>query len=498
MPAWMRPQLAGHRHDGVGTVGHRREHVGAVDPVEYLARPTLDLHRLVHPRHGDSRPSGRLRRRDAAGERLGAVGAAQQSEHPAVAPVEDLGLATLGDPLVALQLTHPASQSPAAMCCDGAMSGTVVVAIAPDQRAELEQALTPSPVEFRSVGPDRVVAEAPVDDPATVSRSLRDAGFTATVGPRSEGARLAWARHLEPVWFGEGRCVCLPWADLDRSAAELVVEIDPGAGFGAGRHPSTAMLLEFLDRRVVPGATVLDVGCGSGVLAVVSARLGASRVRAVDVDPAAVAATVANAEQNGVADRIEVDDPTAGRGRRRPRPGRGQHPRPRPGRAGGRPSPCPGRRRPPRAQRPVPRPGIGTGAGDQAAPRARSDPARRLGRAGRGPGRVRARQAPVTRLVPWPPMNRLFAPSPTRAPAPDRSRRSFLAGSGRLGLAVALGGAASMAAACGSGGSRLDRSAPQLPRPVRRRSTGLDRLSRRLRGRPHPRDRCPRRPERRV
>jgi ribosomal protein L11 methyltransferase len=78
-----------------------------------------------------------------------------------------------------------------------------------------------------------------------------------------------------------------------------VIELDPGAAFGTGQHETTRLCLEALEERLRPGATVLDLGCGSGVLSVAAALLGAARVDALDVDPAAVRATDENAARNG-------------------------------------------------------------------------------------------------------------------------------------------------------------------------------------------------------
>jgi ribosomal protein L11 methyltransferase len=90
------------------------------------------------------------------------------------------------------------------------------------------------------------------------------------------------------------------------------VVIDPGRAFGHGGHPSTRLVLAAVDELVTGGERVLDVGCGSGVLAIAALALGAGRAVAVDVDPAAVAATRDNAARNGVADRVRVHGPAGG------------------------------------------------------------------------------------------------------------------------------------------------------------------------------------------
>lgn len=85
------------------------------------------------------------------------------------------------------------------------------------------------------------------------------------------------------------------------------IEIDPGYAFGSGSHASTRLALELLDDVVAPGSRVADIGCGSGVLSIAAASLGAD-VIAVDVDPHAVAATRHNSESNGVTDRVRVSE----------------------------------------------------------------------------------------------------------------------------------------------------------------------------------------------
>lgn len=113
----------------------------------------------------------------------------------------------------------------------------------------------------------------------------------------------AWRAHARPVRAGRLH-VRPPWlapGDDPPGAGEVVVVVDPSRAFGAGDHPSTRACLFAVDRWARPGTSVLDVGCGSGVLAVAAARLAAGPVVAVDVDPAAVAATLAAAAANDVA-----------------------------------------------------------------------------------------------------------------------------------------------------------------------------------------------------
>jgi ribosomal protein L11 methyltransferase len=111
-----------------------------------------------------------------------------------------------------------------------------------------------------------------------------------------------WRPFARAVRAGSHLVVQPPWApQLAAGEGDLVVLIDPGRAFGSGSHPSTLLALAALERLVGPGSTVLDVGCGSGVLSVAAARLGAGRVVAIDIDPAAHDATLDNAARNGVA-----------------------------------------------------------------------------------------------------------------------------------------------------------------------------------------------------
>jgi ribosomal protein L11 methyltransferase len=121
-----------------------------------------------------------------------------------------------------------------------------------------------------------------------------------------------WAR----AWRAGSRLVVVPaWLEVPAwvGADDVVVHLDPGRAFGSGAHATTRLCLAELEARVAPGATVLDVGCGSGVLAVAAARLGAETVDAIDIDPEAVAATTANAEANEVGGSVHATPTPLGR-----------------------------------------------------------------------------------------------------------------------------------------------------------------------------------------
>ena len=120
-----------------------------------------------------------------------------------------------------------------------------------------------------------------------------------------------WLKNFGPMQFGD-RLWVLP-GDADTPAGAVGVRLDPGLAFGTGTHPTTALCLEWLDGRSLEGKTVLDYGCGSGILAIAAIRLGARAATAMDIDPQALTATTANAAFNGVAGAITVtgDDPPA-------------------------------------------------------------------------------------------------------------------------------------------------------------------------------------------
>lgn len=123
-----------------------------------------------------------------------------------------------------------------------------------------------------------------------------------------------WARvhqdDFEPLCFGGRLWVVPSWAEPPALAHEQVLmTLDPGIAFGTGSHATTAMCLEWLAGEEVSGAQALDYGCGSGILAIAAAMLGARRVWAVDNDPQALAAAERNAAANGAADRVAVRSP---------------------------------------------------------------------------------------------------------------------------------------------------------------------------------------------
>ena len=114
-----------------------------------------------------------------------------------------------------------------------------------------------------------------------------------------------WLKDFGPMRFGRRLWVC-PADSVPGDDDAVVVRLDPGLAFGTGTHATTAMCLEWLDSCDLEGATLLDYGCGSGVLAIAALQLGCARVQAIDIDVQAITATRQNAAQNGVQDRLAV------------------------------------------------------------------------------------------------------------------------------------------------------------------------------------------------
>ena len=115
-----------------------------------------------------------------------------------------------------------------------------------------------------------------------------------------------WRAHARPSWIERDLVVVPAWVPFEPGPGVTALFVEPGATFGLGDHPTTVLSLRALRAALFPGATVLDVGCGSGVLGVAACRLGASRSECVDISPAAVEATRDNARRNGVAAQVDV------------------------------------------------------------------------------------------------------------------------------------------------------------------------------------------------
>lgn len=116
----------------------------------------------------------------------------------------------------------------------------------------------------------------------------------------------AWQTFFRPMRLGRRLWLCPPWETVAPAEDEIVVVIDPGNAFGTGEHETTQLCAELLEETIQGGETVADVGTGSGVLAILAAKLGAGRVYAIDNDPVAVEAAEENVARNGVEEVVQV------------------------------------------------------------------------------------------------------------------------------------------------------------------------------------------------
>ncbi len=114
-----------------------------------------------------------------------------------------------------------------------------------------------------------------------------------------EDWQSAWKEHFNVLDVGRRIVIVPTWREYQPTELDVVVALDPGMAFGTGHHPTTRMCLELLEDLVVEGTDVLDVGCGSGILSIVAAKLGATSVSSIDVEPLAAKVAASNVRENG-------------------------------------------------------------------------------------------------------------------------------------------------------------------------------------------------------
>jgi ribosomal protein L11 methyltransferase len=114
---------------------------------------------------------------------------------------------------------------------------------------------------------------------------------------------LKWQENLQPMLFGNKLWVCPSWCEIPDPQAINII-LDPEMAFGTGTHPTTALCLEWIAENIQPGNTVVDYGCGSGILAIAAAKLGATKVYGIEIDPVALEVSNNNALKNNISSAV--------------------------------------------------------------------------------------------------------------------------------------------------------------------------------------------------
>jgi ribosomal protein L11 methyltransferase len=204
--------------------------------------------------------------------------------------------------------------------------------------ADIMRSIAPSGISiepcFEAIEPEEGLAQvdltAPVRLRAWLPASERTSDLTAALQEQLQsldstlvpplGQRIvqdqdwaaAWKEHFHVIHAG-GRTVIRPsWREYEPQDGEIVLNLDPGMAFGTGQHATTRMCLAALEGAVAPGSRILDLGCGSGILAIAAALHGASHVDAIDTDPAAITATKANSGRNDVGRIVRTGEGSLG------------------------------------------------------------------------------------------------------------------------------------------------------------------------------------------
>ena len=157
----------------------------------------------------------------------------------------------------------------------------------------------------------------PINATTDDRRSRIDLGIrlVAHVGPISdlevreldeEEWQDSWKEHFYVLHIGERIVICPTWREYEPKELDIVISLDPGMAFGTGHHPTTRMCLEQLERFVKPGMAVLDFGCGSGILSIAAAKLGARSVFGIEIDSVAVKVVKQNARENGIEYNVRI------------------------------------------------------------------------------------------------------------------------------------------------------------------------------------------------
>jgi ribosomal protein L11 methyltransferase len=201
---------------------------------------------------------------------------------------------------------------------DGGAPGAAYETIVPPFETCQRAGITPVPLQHEDQAPARQSTSARVigylpETTATPDQVTAIRERVAELGLPLEDSVIeetdwaeAWKRFFKPTRIGKRLLVCPSWERPNARPEDIVLELDPGQAFGTGDHPTTRMMLRLLERHIRPGGLVLDIGAGSGILAIAAAKLGARYVACCDIEHPSVHAANANFERNGVAHRTGV------------------------------------------------------------------------------------------------------------------------------------------------------------------------------------------------
>lgn len=131
-------------------------------------------------------------------------------------------------------------------------------------------------------------------------------GFIGTSQVDDEDWSTSWKKYYKPLNLTDKLVIKPSWEDYEKKEDEIVIEMDPGMAFGTGTHETTKMCSILLEKYITSGDTVVDLGCGTAILSIIAAKLGAKAVTAVDIDEVAVKVAKENCAINGVASQVEV------------------------------------------------------------------------------------------------------------------------------------------------------------------------------------------------
>lgn len=131
-------------------------------------------------------------------------------------------------------------------------------------------------------------------------------GYTGSTEVDDEDWATSWKKYYKPFHISDSVVIKPSWEEYEKQAGEIIIEMDPGMAFGTGTHETTRLCSQLLEQYVKKGDTVIDVGCGTGILSIIAVKLGAGHAEAIDIDEVAARVTKENCMMNDVLDSITV------------------------------------------------------------------------------------------------------------------------------------------------------------------------------------------------